>query len=111
MSVQDKVSIRKLQTGVPGLDEILGGGLPEFSFNIIAGAPGSHQGSAALTRADPASIAPGTLCRCTGLPDEDRFRRIYAAPVGRPLDHHVRLALVVIARTCRACSRPDVPFP
>jgi circadian clock protein KaiC len=25
---------------VPGLDEILGGGLPEYSFNIIAGAPG-----------------------------------------------------------------------
>ena len=40
MSVQDRVSIRKLPTGVPGLDEILGGGLPEFSFNIIAGAPG-----------------------------------------------------------------------
>lgn len=40
MSVQDKVEIRKLPTGVPGLDEILGGGLPEFSFNIIAGAPG-----------------------------------------------------------------------
>ena len=30
----------KLPTGVPGLDDILGGGLPEFSFNIIAGAPG-----------------------------------------------------------------------
>ncbi len=40
MSGQDKVSIRKLPTGVPGLDEILGGGLPEFSFNVIAGAPG-----------------------------------------------------------------------
>lgn len=40
MSGQDKVSIRTLPTGVPGLDEILGGGLPEFSFNIIAGAPG-----------------------------------------------------------------------
>ncbi len=40
MSAQDKVSIQKLPTGVPGLDEILGGGLPEFSFNIIAGAPG-----------------------------------------------------------------------
>ena len=40
MSVQNKVSIQKLPTGVPGLDEILGGGLPEFSFNIIAGAPG-----------------------------------------------------------------------
>jgi circadian clock protein KaiC len=35
-----KVKINKLPTGVPGLDEILGGGLPEFSFNIIAGSPG-----------------------------------------------------------------------
>jgi circadian clock protein KaiC len=36
----NKVKINKLPTGVPGLDEILGGGLPEFSFNIIGGAPG-----------------------------------------------------------------------
>ncbi|MBW4053499.1 MAG: AAA family ATPase, partial [Proteobacteria bacterium] len=35
-----RVTIRRLTTGVPGLDEILGGGLPEYSFNIIAGAPG-----------------------------------------------------------------------
>src|SRR5438309_1172413 len=34
------VVIRRLPTGVRGLDEILGGGIPEFSFNIIAGAPG-----------------------------------------------------------------------
>ncbi|MGI4756781.1 MAG: RAD55 family ATPase [Janthinobacterium lividum] len=34
------VQIRKLPSGVPGLDEILGGGIPEFSFNIIAGEPG-----------------------------------------------------------------------
>src|SRR5438876_8471748 len=34
------VRIHQLPAGVPGLDEILGGGLPEFSFNIIAGAPG-----------------------------------------------------------------------
>jgi circadian clock protein KaiC len=40
MSEHDPVIIRKLPTGVPGLDEILGGGLPEFSFNVIAGAPG-----------------------------------------------------------------------
>ena len=40
MSEEDRVAIRKLPTGVPGLDEILGGGLPEYSFNIIAGAPG-----------------------------------------------------------------------
>src|SRR5476651_1130134 len=37
---EGRVTIRQLPTGVPGLDEILGGGLPEFSFNIIAGAPG-----------------------------------------------------------------------
>lgn len=35
-----KVAIRKLATGVRGLDDILGGGIPEFSFNIIAGTPG-----------------------------------------------------------------------
>jgi len=37
----DRVAIRKLPTGVPGLDQVLGGGLPEFSFNLIAGAPGA----------------------------------------------------------------------
>jgi circadian clock protein KaiC len=37
----DRVAIRRLPTGVPGLDQILGGGLPEFSFNLIAGAPGA----------------------------------------------------------------------
>jgi len=36
-----KAIIRRLRTGVPGLDEVLGGGLPEFSFNLIAGPPGS----------------------------------------------------------------------
>jgi circadian clock protein KaiC len=36
-----KVTISLLATGVPGLDSILGGGLPEFSFNLIAGPPGS----------------------------------------------------------------------
>ena len=37
----DRVAIRRLLTGVPGLDQILGGGLPEFSFNLIAGPPGA----------------------------------------------------------------------
>ncbi len=30
-----------LSTGVPGLDAVLGGGLPEFSFNVLAGGPGA----------------------------------------------------------------------
>jgi circadian clock protein KaiC len=40
MNQRGKVQINKLPSGVPGLDDILGGGVPEFSFNIIAGAPG-----------------------------------------------------------------------
>lgn len=40
MTVQ-RAKINRLPTGVPGLDEVLGGGLPEYSFNIIAGSPGS----------------------------------------------------------------------
>ncbi len=38
--MSNKVIINCLATGVPGLDEVLGGGLPEFSFNLIAGPPG-----------------------------------------------------------------------
>ena len=37
----DSVIINQLPTGVRGLDEVLGGGLPEYSFNLIAGAPGT----------------------------------------------------------------------
>ncbi|MBA4142033.1 MAG: AAA family ATPase [Nitrosospira sp.] len=39
--MSEKVSIRCLPSGVPGLDNLLGGGVPEFSFNLIAGTPGS----------------------------------------------------------------------
>lgn len=37
----ENVKIKQLATGVPGLDVVLGGGLPEYSFNLIAGSPGS----------------------------------------------------------------------
>lgn len=33
--------IKSIATGVPGFDIVLGGGLPEYSFNLIAGSPGS----------------------------------------------------------------------
>ncbi len=39
--MSDKVDLRLLATGILGLDQILGGGLPELSFNIIGGSPGS----------------------------------------------------------------------
>jgi len=39
-SLPSKATINRLKTGIEGFDEVLGGGLPEFSFNLIAGAPG-----------------------------------------------------------------------
>lgn len=56
--MNSKVTIERLTTGVPGLDRLLGGGLPEFSFNIIAGTPGSgkttlaHQIMFSMAKAD-----------------------------------------------------------
>jgi len=35
------MSLPLLPTGVPGFDEVLGGGIPEFSFNLISGTPGA----------------------------------------------------------------------
>jgi circadian clock protein KaiC len=40
-NVEERPVIRSLPSGVPGLDAVLGGGLPEYSFNLIAGGPGS----------------------------------------------------------------------
>lgn len=39
--MNEKVAIHCLETGISGLDTILGGGFPEFSFNLLAGPPGS----------------------------------------------------------------------
>ena len=58
----DKVPIRRLATGVPGLDAVLGGGVPEFSFKVSAGAPGAgkttlvQQIMFALARADRTAL-------------------------------------------------------
>jgi len=51
-----KVAIQKLPTGVRGLDEILGGGIPEFSFNMIGGTPGCGK----TTLAHQIAFANGT---------------------------------------------------
>jgi circadian clock protein KaiC len=57
-----KIRINCLRTGVPGLDEVLGGGLPEFSFNLIAGSPGcgktvlAHQMMFALATPERSAI-------------------------------------------------------
>ena len=54
----NKLPIQRLSTHVPGLDKLLGGDIPEYSFNIIAGSPGSgkttlaHQMMFAMAKPD-----------------------------------------------------------
>jgi circadian clock protein KaiC len=43
-----RVPLELLPTGVPGLDQVLGGGLPDLSFNLIAGGPGSGKTTLAM---------------------------------------------------------------
>ena len=65
-----KVAIRRLATGVPGLDTILGGGLPEYSFNLISDPPGSGK----ITLAHQMMFALAT----------DRRPAIYFTALGAP---------------------------
>ena len=55
------VNIRSLKTGVPGLDNLLGGGVPEFSIILISGTPGSGKTTLAhqimFTSANPSNRA------------------------------------------------------
>ena len=41
MTNATRPSIGNVRTGVPGLDAVLGGGIAEYSFNLLAGAPGT----------------------------------------------------------------------
>ena len=53
-----KVEIRMLRTGVPGLDEVMGKGIPGFSFNLIAGS--ARCGKTTLARIKLCSPVPET---------------------------------------------------
>lgn len=41
MTEKSGATIRQLTTGIDRLDLIVGGGIPEFSFNVVMGEPGS----------------------------------------------------------------------
>ncbi len=51
--------IRGIESGVPGLDAVLGGSLPEYSFNLIAGSPGTGK----TTMAQQIVFANATVAR------------------------------------------------
>jgi circadian clock protein KaiC len=67
---QKGVSIRKLPTGVPGFDDVLGGGLPELSFNLIVGGPGSGKTTLAhqILFANATADRPGLYLTIVGEP-------------------------------------------
>ena len=44
----ERRKLELLPTGVPGLDDVLGGGLPALSLNVIAGGPGSGKTTLAM---------------------------------------------------------------
>ncbi len=64
----DSIALQLLKTGVPGLDEVLGGGLPALSFNLIAGGPGSGKTTMAMQMLFETSTAerPGLFITLLG---------------------------------------------
>jgi circadian clock protein KaiC len=70
MTEQAGVPIRKLATKVPGLDDVLGGGLPELSFNLIVGGPGSGKTTLAhqIMFANATADRPGLYFTIVGEP-------------------------------------------
>ena len=83
--------IRQLPTGVPGLDAVLGGGVPELSFNLIAGGPGAGKTTLAMQclLANATRERPGLYCTVLGEPTlkmlryQRQFTFFDAARVGR----------------------------
>ena len=62
--------VRSIETGMPGLDAVLGGGLPELSFNLLAGGPGSGKTTLAQQ-----------ICFSTGTPERPA---LYFTVLGEP---------------------------
>ena len=65
-----RVSIRRLATGIPGLDDVLGGGLPELSFNLVVGGPGCGKTTLAhqILFANATAERPGLYFTIVGEP-------------------------------------------
>jgi circadian clock protein KaiC len=75
--MSDEPTIRRLSTGSGELDEVLGGGIPENSINIIMGEPGS--GKTALAEAFVFANA-----------DDARRPALYFTTVSEPLDKVIK---------------------
>ncbi|XXY45771.1 ATPase domain-containing protein [Sorangium sp. So ce269] len=70
------MGLKLLPTGIPGLDIVFGGGLPEYSFNLIAGAPGAGKTTLAhqLTFANASAEKPALYFTALGEPSLKMLR-------------------------------------
>jgi circadian clock protein KaiC len=109
MNEQGRVSIGRLATGVPGLDAVMGGGLPEFSFNIIAGAPGAGKTTLAhqIMFANASPEQPALYFTVLGEPAlkmlryQQQFRFFDAAKLSQSI-HFINLSQVVLENSLNA---------
>lgn len=99
-----RLPIRRIPSGVPGLDAVLGGGYPELSFNVIAGAPGSGKTTLALHTvfANATPERPGLLFTVLGEPTlkmiryQQQFNFFDPARIGRDV-HLLNLSAEAIS--------------
>ena len=92
----NRVLINKLATGVPGLDDVLGGGIPELSFNLIAGGPGGGKTTLAhqMMFATATAERPALYITILGEPPIKmlRYQQQFAFFDDAKLQHAVRFA-------------------
>lgn len=81
LATPERPRLKVLATGVPGLDQVLGGGLPALSLNLIAGGPGAGKTTLTLqilfANATPAR--PGLFITLLGEPSLKmlRYQRLF----------------------------------
>jgi circadian clock protein KaiC len=100
----ERVALNALATGVPGFDQVLGGGLPELSFNLIAGDPGSGKTTLAmqLMFANATVARPGLYFTLLGEPSlkmlryQQQFDFFDASRIGSEV-HFLNLSEQVLA--------------
>src|SRR5271166_3353099 len=78
MTTTGQRTINLLPSGVPGLDVVLGGGLPEYSFNLIAGGPGAGKSTLAqqIAFARATAEAPALYFTVLGEPPLKMLRHV-----------------------------------
>jgi circadian clock protein KaiC len=112
---EQRVVIRRIPTGVPNLDVVLGGGLPEYSLIVLAGGPGTGKTTLAeqVLFANAAPDAPAVYFTVLGEPTikmirfQQQFRFFDPTKIGKSI-HFVNLSDTVqrlgLKRTVEALS-------